>query len=163
MPLSIAYGVKNTLAFHAKIIYVLSTDSNLVKIVTLGVTNRHGAIWDLEANVKQWPCKSKTGSRPKSVLSLLMLTLLIPLIIVVTFMMQQNHLLMTLLALEGITLSLVLTIPLTLTINLIPVSATCVIMLSIGACEARLGLALIVAASRYTGNDILSAISMNKC
>jgi hypothetical protein len=44
----------------------LSTGSNLVKIVTLGVTNRLGVTWDLEANVKQWPCKSKTGSRPKS-------------------------------------------------------------------------------------------------
>lgn len=64
MPLSIAYGVINTLAFHAKIILVLSTDSNLTKIMTLGVINRLGAVWDLEANMKQWPCKSKTGSQP---------------------------------------------------------------------------------------------------
>lgn len=44
MPLSIAYGVINTLAFHAKIILVLSTDSNLIKIMTLGVINRLGAV-----------------------------------------------------------------------------------------------------------------------
>jgi NADH:ubiquinone oxidoreductase subunit K len=77
--------------------------------------------------------------------------------------MQQDHLLIALLALEGITLRLVLVIPLTITINLLPVSASCIIMLSIGACEAGLGLALIVAASRSTGNDILNTLSINKC
>lgn len=70
---------------------------------------------------------------------------------------------MALLALEGITLSLVLSIPLTMAINLMPVSASCIIMLSIRACEASLGLALIVAAARTTGSDILNTLSINKC
>jgi NADH:ubiquinone oxidoreductase subunit K len=96
-------------------------------------------------------------------LSLFILTQLIPLIILIIFMLQQNHMLMALLALEGITLSLVLTIPLTIAINLLPVSASCIIMLSIGACEAALGLALMVAASRSIGNDILNTLSINKC
>jgi NADH:ubiquinone oxidoreductase subunit K len=96
-------------------------------------------------------------------LSLFRLAQCIPLIILITFIQQQNHLLMALLALEGITLSLVLSIPLTMTINLIPASASCIIILSIGACEASLGLALIVAAARTTGNDILRTLSINKC
>jgi NADH:ubiquinone oxidoreductase subunit K len=77
--------------------------------------------------------------------------------------MQQNHLLMSLLALEGLTLRLVLVVPLTLTLNLLPVSASCVIILSLGACEASLGLALLVTAARSTGNDTLNTISVNKC
>jgi len=96
-------------------------------------------------------------------LSLFMLIQLIPLIILITFIMQQNHLLIALLALEGLTLRMVLTIPLILTINIIPVSISCIVILSMGACEASLGLALIVMASRAAGNDLLNGLSINKC
>jgi len=92
-----------------------------------------------------------------------MLVQLIPAIILTTLIIQQNHLLMSLLALEGITLRLVLTIPLILTINLIPVASSCIIILTLGACEASLGLALLVSAARVTGNDIVNVLSANKC
>lgn len=96
-------------------------------------------------------------------LSIFSLLQLIPVIICITFIIQQNHLLMSLLALEGITLRLVLVVPLILTLNLLPVSASCVIILSLGACEASLGLALLVSAARSTGSDILNTLSINKC
>lgn len=44
-----------------------------------------------------------------------------------------------------------------------PVAAACVILLSLGACEASLGLALIVTAARTSGNDILNSLTINKC
>lgn len=86
-----------------------------------------------------------------------------PVIILVTLVIQQRHLLMSLLALEGITLSLVLIVPLTLTLNIMPLASSCIVILTMGACEARLGLALIVSASRKTGNDIINSLSINKC
>jgi NADH:ubiquinone oxidoreductase subunit K len=88
---------------------------------------------------------------------------LIPLIILRGFILQQNHLLMSLLALEGVTLRLVLYVPLLLSIKIISLTATSVILLRFGACEARIGLALIVAISRYVGNDIIKSLSSNKC
>lgn len=96
-------------------------------------------------------------------LSVFILTQLMPLIIFLAFILQQNHLLISLLSLEGVTLSLVLIIPLTLTINIMPVAISCLILLTLGACEASLGLALIVAAARATGNYIINTLSINKC
>jgi NADH-ubiquinone oxidoreductase chain 4L len=96
-------------------------------------------------------------------ISLFTVVQFIPVIILVTLVIQQNHLLISLLALEGITLRLVLIVPLTLTLNIIPLAFLCVIILTMGACEARLGLALIVSASRVTGNDTVNSISVNKC
>lgn len=87
----------------------------------------------------------------------------IPIIILIALVIQQNHLLVSLLTLEGITLRLVLIVPLILTLNIIPLASLCLIILTMGACEASLGLALIVSASRLTGSDIVNSISINKC
>jgi NADH-ubiquinone oxidoreductase chain 4L len=40
---------------------------------------------------------------------------------------------------------------------------TRIILLSIGACEARLGLALIVLMSRTYGSDKIQSVTANKC
>ena len=77
---------------------------------------------------------------------------------------QRTHFLMSLLCLEGIILSLVLLIPSTLfIINITNISTLALVILTLGACEARLGLRIIVIMSRGTGSDILSALTSNKC
>lgn len=132
--------------------------------MALGATNRVCALWDSEANMKQRPCKSKTDHHPESMATSLTLILqLIPLIIIVSFILQQHHLLITLLALEGVTLRLVLSIPLTLRINSISLRVLSIIILSFGACEASLGLALLVIIARSHGNDIVNNLTLNKC
>jgi NADH-ubiquinone oxidoreductase chain 4L len=76
---------------------------------------------------------------------------------------QQKHLLISLLCLEGIILSLVLYIPcLIYIINLI-LPTISIILLTFGACEARLGLRIIVLISRSYGSDILKSLTTNKC
>lgn len=82
----------------------------------------------------------------------------------ISFILQRTHLLISLLCLEGIILSLVLIIPGALTYsNIFSASIYAVIILTIGACEARLGLSLIVKLSRASGSDILKSITLNKC
>ena len=44
-----------------------------------------------------------------------------------------------------------------------PLSTISIILLTFGACEARLGLSLIVIISRYYGRDIFKSLSTNKC
>lgn len=82
----------------------------------------------------------------------------------VAFIIQRSHLLISLLCLEGIILSLVLIIPRILSYrNIYGATMYAVIILTIGACEARLGLSLIVRISRSTGSDLLKSITTNKC
>src|SRR6266516_1391044 len=80
-----------------------------------------------------------------------------------TFIIQQHHFLMSLFSLEGIMLTLVAIIPLSLTISNMPISTLSIILLTFGACEASLGLSLIVIISRYYGRDILKSLTINKC
>lgn len=86
-----------------------------------------------------------------------------PAIIVIVLLIQQTHLLISLIALEGVILRLVLIIPPILCINSISLAQVCIIILSLGACEASLGLALLVCAARFTGSDIVKSLSTNKC
>lgn len=89
----------------------------------------------------------------------------IPYIFAITsFLIQRTHFLIRLLCLEGIILSLVLLVPISLRFASINISAIYVlVILTIGACEARLGLSLIVIISGNTGSDILISTSINKC
>lgn len=80
-----------------------------------------------------------------------------------TFLIQQHHFLISLFSLEGIILTLVAIIPLSITVSHIPITTISIILLAFGACEARLGLRLIVIISRYYGNDILDSLNTNKC
>jgi NADH-ubiquinone oxidoreductase chain 4L len=95
--------------------------------------------------------------------SILTIVCLIPLIAITNLLFNQTHFLITLLSLERITLRLVLFVPLILINSAAPNTAIAVILLTFGACEARLGLRLIVAISRSYGNDILKSLTTVKC
>nr|BDQ43910.1 NADH dehydrogenase subunit 4L [Metaphire sieboldi] len=88
---------------------------------------------------------------------------LLPILAMVNMMFNQTHFLMTLLSLEGITLSLVLFVPLMLMNCSAPNTAMAVILLTFGACEASLGLGLMVSMSRSYGNDMLKSLTSTKC
>ena len=87
----------------------------------------------------------------------------IPIIIVASFVLRQSHLLISLLSLEGLILRIVLTLPLILSIGALKLAILRVVILTLGACEARLGLALIVIMARNYGSDMVSNLSINKC
>nr|ARI50091.1 NADH dehydrogenase subunit 4L [Cittarium pica] len=81
---------------------------------------------------------------------------------VVTLCLQYKHLLSVLLSLEAMTLNLFLL--------LMSVSAIfnfegqmCLILITLGACEASLGLAILVSLIRTHGNDYVSSFNMQKC
>nr|YP_009244971.1 NADH dehydrogenase subunit 4L [Amynthas moniliatus]AMO27095.1 NADH dehydrogenase subunit 4L [Amynthas moniliatus] len=88
---------------------------------------------------------------------------LLPILAMTNMMFNQTHFLMTLLSLEGVTLSLVLFVPLILMNCAAPNTALAVILLTFGACEASLGLGLMVSMSRSYGNDMLKSLTTTKC
>nr|YP_010577072.1 NADH dehydrogenase subunit 4L [Tristichotrochus unicus]UZN92190.1 NADH dehydrogenase subunit 4L [Tristichotrochus unicus] len=81
---------------------------------------------------------------------------------VVTLCLQYKHLLSALLSLEALTLSLF--------VLLIGVSGgfnfegqMCLILITMGACEASLGLAILVSLIRTHGNDYVHSFNFHKC
>nr|AMO27004.1 NADH dehydrogenase subunit 4L [Amynthas sp. 3 LZ-2016] len=88
---------------------------------------------------------------------------LLPTMAMTNMMFNQTHFLMTLLSLEGITLSLVLFVPMMLMNCSTPTTAMTVILLTFSACEASLGLGLMVSMSRSCGNDMLKSLTLTKC
>jgi len=95
--------------------------------------------------------------------SLFILIQIIPVVTLVAFIIQQHHLLIALLTLEGVTLRIVIVLPLALRINYTSLGLIRIIILSLGACEARLGLALLVLLARSYGSDMVSNLTINKC
>jgi NADH:ubiquinone oxidoreductase subunit K len=85
------------------------------------------------------------------------------LIAVITLITNKNHLLISLLALERLVLRLVILISINIALSRIQALFISVVLLSIRACEASLGLALIVIISRTYGSDILKSLSLRKC
>nr|AWH98397.1 NADH dehydrogenase subunit 4L [Conus tabidus] len=84
------------------------------------------------------------------------------LISMLTLSLQYKHLLSILLSLEAMTMSLfVLMFSLSSNISLMGESS--LILITLGACEASLGLAILVAIIRAEGNDYVSSFSMHKC
>nr|YP_009974949.1 NADH dehydrogenase subunit 4L [Platynereis bicanaliculata]QNJ33923.1 NADH dehydrogenase subunit 4L [Platynereis bicanaliculata] len=89
--------------------------------------------------------------------------LISPILVIISLtcvILQRQHLLMALLALEVMVLSLMFMI--------ILVSGSSwlmfiIIILTFGACEASLGLACMTAMSRSYGNDQLNSLLLNKC
>lgn len=121
-------------------------------------------IWELKANNKHRSCKSKIETSLNSMYnSIIALVFLLPLVAMLNLITNQSHFLMTLLSLEGITLSLVLFVPLSLSVANAPNTSISVVLLTFGACEARVGLSLIVLISRSFGTDILNSLTINKC
>lgn len=82
---------------------------------------------------------------------------------IIGLILNYGHFLISLLFLESFILALVLLIP----ISIVAIGARPtylrVVLLSLGACEAGLGLSLIVIISRVKGSDILKNINTNKC
>nr|UIX22973.1 NADH dehydrogenase subunit 4L [Eisenia nordenskioldi] len=94
--------------------------------------------------------------------SIMSLVFLLPFVAMLNLISNQSHFLMTLLSLEGITLSLVLFVPLSLSVTSAPNASISVLLLTFGACEASLGLSLMVLMSRSFGTDMLKSLTMNK-
>jgi NADH-ubiquinone oxidoreductase chain 4L len=133
--------------------------------VALGAINRLGApseIWKLI-------CSSGLVSRRqinnlRSMLSSLIYVIIItPIIIIVSFLIRQSHLLIALITLEGLILRLVLYVPVILTISGLSVGIASILLLTLGACEASLGLALLVIITRFHGSDLINNLTINKC
>nr|QFG71047.1 NADH dehydrogenase subunit 4L [Pseudorimula sp. RSIO35641] len=81
---------------------------------------------------------------------------------ITTFCLQHNHLLSALLSLEAITLNL-FTLLLGSSFFFNFESHSCLILLTLGACEASLGLAILVSLIRMHGNDYVSSFTAQKC
>nr|APH08723.1 NADH dehydrogenase subunit 4L [Benthomangelia sp. JEU-2016] len=76
--------------------------------------------------------------------------------------LQYKHLLSVLLSLEAITMNLFIFM-FCMSNNLTYSGETSLILITLGACEASLGLAILVAIIRAQGNDYVSSFSMHKC
>ena len=93
-------------------------------------------------------------------------TLLLPLITVITILgiiSQRNSLLITLLCLEAMALSLVLFAALICgTSNQIEIFMS-LILLVFAACEAAIGLSILVSITRRYGSDNIKIVTASKC
>nr|AJW75190.1 NADH dehydrogenase subunit 4L [Oostethus brachyurus] len=77
---------------------------------------------------------------------------------------HRTHLLSALLCLEGMMLSLYLSLSLwTLQLDSPSLSSGPMLLLAFSACEAAIGLALLVATSRTHGTDRMSALNILQC
>nr|UDN39082.1 NADH dehydrogenase subunit 4L [Hyphessobrycon flammeus] len=77
---------------------------------------------------------------------------------------HRTHLLSALLCLEGMMLSLFIALALwTLQLESTSLSATPMFLLTFSACEASVGLALLVATARTHGTDHLQSLNLLQC
>nr|UYX79117.1 NADH dehydrogenase subunit 4L [Mitra mitra] len=76
--------------------------------------------------------------------------------------LQHKHLLSILLSLEAVTMNLFIML-FSASTNVSFSGETSLILITLGACEASLGLAILVAIIRVEGNDYVSSFSMHKC
>nr|BBI37583.1 NADH dehydrogenase subunit 4L [Trimma rubromaculatum] len=77
---------------------------------------------------------------------------------------HRTHLLSALLCLEGMMLSLFMTLALwSLELNCANFSAAPLLLLALSACEASAGLALLVATARTHGTDQLMSLNLLQC
>nr|YP_010472559.1 NADH dehydrogenase subunit 4L [Erronea errones]YP_010713648.1 NADH dehydrogenase subunit 4L [Erronea caurica]UVG40744.1 NADH dehydrogenase subunit 4L [Erronea errones]WDA98780.1 NADH dehydrogenase subunit 4L [Erronea caurica] len=76
--------------------------------------------------------------------------------------LQYKHFLSVLLSLEAATMNLFIML-FALSNNIAFSGQTSLILITLGACEASLGLAVLVAIIRSQGNDYVSSFSSQKC
>nr|QIZ12671.1 NADH dehydrogenase subunit 4L [Acanthopleura echinata] len=81
---------------------------------------------------------------------------------VLVFCLQRKHLLNSLLSLEMMMLSIFLVI-FSCSVNISSEGLVVFILLALAACEAALGLSLLVILIRSHGNDYVSSLSIHKC
>jgi len=79
-----------------------------------------------------------------------------------TFLRQRTHFLTALLAIEAALFILAATIPINQIMHHLPNTILIVLILTLAACEASLGLALLVLIVRSYGNDLIRSLSPNK-
>nr|YP_010890367.1 NADH dehydrogenase subunit 4L [Stenothyra glabra]USN91685.1 NADH dehydrogenase subunit 4L [Stenothyra glabra] len=80
----------------------------------------------------------------------------------VALSLQYKHLLSVLLSLEAATMNLFILMFITLN-NISFSGEMSLILITLGACEASLGLAILVSMIRVQGNDYVSSFSSQKC
>nr|WIM50626.1 NADH dehydrogenase subunit 4L [Conus ventricosus] len=97
-----------------------------------------------------------------STFHLSMLSIFGVLMSLLTLSLQYKHLLSILLSLEAVTMSLFV-LMFFMSSNIMLTGETSLILITLGACEASLGLAILVAIIRAEGNDYVSSFSMHKC
>nr|ATZ69766.1 NADH dehydrogenase subunit 4L [Conus ateralbus]ATZ69818.1 NADH dehydrogenase subunit 4L [Conus ermineus]ATZ69830.1 NADH dehydrogenase subunit 4L [Conus trochulus]ATZ69987.1 NADH dehydrogenase subunit 4L [Conus venulatus]ATZ70273.1 NADH dehydrogenase subunit 4L [Conus pseudonivifer]ATZ70468.1 NADH dehydrogenase subunit 4L [Conus sp. MNCN 95052]ATZ70897.1 NADH dehydrogenase subunit 4L [Conus freitasi]ATZ70949.1 NADH dehydrogenase subunit 4L [Conus denizi]QCL17934.1 NADH dehydrogenase subun len=97
-----------------------------------------------------------------STFHLTMLSIFGVLVSLLTLSLQYKHLLSILLSLEAVTMSLFV-LMFSMSSNISLMGETSLILITLGACEASLGLAILVAIIRAEGNDYVSSFSMHKC
>nr|ATZ70039.1 NADH dehydrogenase subunit 4L [Conus venulatus] len=97
-----------------------------------------------------------------STFHLTMLSIFGVLMSLLTLSLQYKHLLSILLSLEAVTMSLFV-LMFSMSSNISLMGETSLILITLGACEASLGLAILVAIIRAEGNDYVSSFSMHKC
>nr|YP_010725972.1 NADH dehydrogenase subunit 4L [Helobdella europaea]WDY83667.1 NADH dehydrogenase subunit 4L [Helobdella europaea] len=88
---------------------------------------------------------------------------LLPIIAMINLIMLKKHFLHILLCLEVLTLSMLLYLSFFMTTYNMLMPLLSVVMLTLGACEASLGLTLLVIMVRLYGNDMIKNISLSKC
>nr|YP_010119559.1 NADH dehydrogenase subunit 4L [Ficus variegata Roding, 1798]QRB78542.1 NADH dehydrogenase subunit 4L [Ficus variegata Roding, 1798] len=76
--------------------------------------------------------------------------------------LQYKHLLSVLLSLEAITMNLFIML-FTYSSSVIFSGQNSLILITLGACEASLGLSILVSLIRAQGNDYVTSFSMQKC
>ena len=93
-----------------------------------------------------------------------------PFIIIISFfssaislLAQRKHLLISLLSLEAIILSIACFIIFSIGSTIQWNPFLFIVVLTFGACEASLGLSLLVIITRSTGSDIIKTLSSSKC
>nr|APH08697.1 NADH dehydrogenase subunit 4L [Profundiconus teramachii] len=79
-----------------------------------------------------------------------------------TLSFQYKHLLSILLSLEAVTMNLFVFM-FCLSTGTTLSGETSLILITLGACEASLGLSILVAVIRTEGNDYVSSFAMHKC
>nr|QLY90143.1 NADH dehydrogenase subunit 4L [Erpobdella testacea] len=92
-----------------------------------------------------------------------MVILMIPLITAMNLLLHHKYLLITLLSLEAITLGTLMFIMNTYMMVSMNMPIVSILILTVGACEASLGLTLLVLMSRYYGSDLVKNLSLSKC
>nr|YP_010713477.1 NADH dehydrogenase subunit 4L [Barbronia weberi]WDA96178.1 NADH dehydrogenase subunit 4L [Barbronia weberi] len=92
-----------------------------------------------------------------------MIIIMLPLITIINILLHHKSLLLTLLSLEAITLGSLILLMNTMMMMNSNSPIISILMLTIGACEASLGLTLLVLMSRYYGNDLVKSLNMSKC
>ena len=80
----------------------------------------------------------------------------------ITLSLQRKHFLGILLSLEAATLNLFIIIFI-ISNNITYEGQNSLILITLGACEASLGLAILVAVIRSKGNDYVSRFNLQKC